>query len=617
MVHASRTRQVTPVLIVVMANRADTVDVEAYCSDMAEAVANGEPERVPLCLDVLAICLQARVGRAARAERPRRDGGREVQRRVHRLAGANHNVALLRHKLKVARRVLRWAAANGELALVRCLCNLPPQYCVEPGVALTAAAEAGHLDMVHFLCSVPGVNPAANRSEALVSAARAGHLEVLQCLCNHVPRVINLVVLVAATRGHVDIVRFLCELPAERGVNPSVALLSAAQQGRLAVVRYLCELPLERGVEPGAALLGAAAQGHGAVVRYLCELPLERGVEPGAANNSALVTAAAQGHVAVVRYMCELPLERGVDPGAANNSALIAAAAQGHVAVVRYLCELPLERGVNPGASNNRALQKAILRGHEAVVRYLCELPTDYGVDPTAANVTVLGNFTPFNYAAMRMPTSFVRYLCGLLLARGVDLVAACNIAVRAAAGSGRLDTVRFLCEEALPAARGVVDPTSGNNAALAFAATATCSQPAARRSVVWYLLDRPGVVQKTPTYTLAKFVVNQRVTSDREHAVGMLKFVTQELPGGDQWLDRCDGEERVRYLDALAVDGSPECTEVCKKWEESRVWRRRFPILRLRTLCDQGRAVVLSHAMRSGTKAVRTPPHHAKQHRM
>ena len=107
------------------------------------------------------------------------------------------------------------------------------------------------------------------------------------------------------------------------------------------------------------------------VVRYLCELPAERGVNPAACANFAIRFAARYGHVDVVRYLCELPADRGVDLSAYDNYAIRWAAQHGHVDVVRYLCELPTDRGVNPAADDNYAIRFAARGGHVNVVRYL------------------------------------------------------------------------------------------------------------------------------------------------------------------------------------------------------------------------------------------------------
>ena len=116
----------------------------------------------------------------------------------------------------------------------------------------------------------------------------------------------------------------------------------------------------------------------------MCELPVDRGVDPSAHGNLAVQFAAENGHLGVVRYLCELPVDRGVDPSANGNLAVLSAAKWGHLDVVRYLCELPVDRGVEPSADDNRTVASAATSGHLDVVRYLCELPVDRGVDPSA-----------------------------------------------------------------------------------------------------------------------------------------------------------------------------------------------------------------------------------------
>ena len=126
----------------------------------------------------------------------------------------------------------------------------------------------------------------------------------------------------AAIRGHVDVVRYLCELPPDRRVDPSAhqncAIRHAARLGKADVVQYLCGLPRDRGVDPSTlhnySIRRAAWLGHVDVVRYLCELPPDRGVDPSTLNSGAIHTAANQGHVDVVRYVLNLPPERGVAP---------------------------------------------------------------------------------------------------------------------------------------------------------------------------------------------------------------------------------------------------------------------------------------------------------------
>ena len=58
------------------------------------------------------------------------------------------------------------------------------------------------------------------------------------------------------------------------------------------------------GAHDNCTIKWAAHNGHVDVVRYLCELPADRGVNPAAQDNYAIRWAALNDHVGVVRYLC-------------------------------------------------------------------------------------------------------------------------------------------------------------------------------------------------------------------------------------------------------------------------------------------------------------------------
>ena len=116
-------------------------------------------------------------------------------------------------------------------------------------------------------------------------------------------------------------------------------------------------------------------------MRYLCELPPDRGVDPSAQGNHAIRAAASHGQLDSVRYLCELPRDRGVDPSAGDNHAIRAAASHGQLDIVRYLCELPPDRGVDPQACHITTFP-CLLKSQSQVVRYLSYLP---GMPPRTA----------------------------------------------------------------------------------------------------------------------------------------------------------------------------------------------------------------------------------------
>ena len=66
----------------------------------------------------------------------------------------------------------------------------------------------------------------------------------------------------------------------------------------------------------------AASAGHVEVVRWLLELPARRGVKATARDNSAVRLAAQNGHLPVVRLLTEVPPHRGVDVAAGGDYSL-------------------------------------------------------------------------------------------------------------------------------------------------------------------------------------------------------------------------------------------------------------------------------------------------------
>ena len=208
------------------------------------------------------------------------------------------------------------------------------------------------------------------------------------------------------------VVKELCQTAAAvlDAQQRSIALVVAAGYGRIDVVQYLCNLPaawcVEPGYDDGAALAAAAERGDLRIVQYLCELPLERGVKPGGHNNAALIRAAQHGHVQVVKYLCELSLHRGVERVASGNFALARAAQHGHLQVVEYLCDLPLVRGIQPDAWGNEPVRLAAHSGHLQVVQTLCQLPQARGVDASACDNDALWGviFNSSNACVDRVP---------------------------------------------------------------------------------------------------------------------------------------------------------------------------------------------------------------------
>jgi ankyrin repeat protein len=132
----------------------------------------------------------------------------------------------------------------------------------------------------------------------------------------------------AASAGDLATVRRLCCEPKPRKYHKpascdNLPLVRAAEQGHLDVVKYLCELPLDRNVKPGAhdchALRVAVRNGHLPVVKYLCTLR-DRNVRPLACCYDVW-EAAAKGHLEVLKYLATLPEQIELFLGAVNSAA--------------------------------------------------------------------------------------------------------------------------------------------------------------------------------------------------------------------------------------------------------------------------------------------------------
>ena len=174
---------------------------------------------------------------------------------------------------------------------------------------------------------------------------------------------------VAARRNHVSVVRVLCDLPAEWGVDPSnakwAALQCAARWGHVDVVRELCSRMTQEQLGACEVLIAAVSEGQLPVVQALCEMP---GIRPDQDNNWPVELAAELESPAILEYLCGLPASRGVDPGANDNAPLMAAICANRLASVKFLCGL--SHGVRVTDSHRTVATK-----YPLIARYLSLLP--------------------------------------------------------------------------------------------------------------------------------------------------------------------------------------------------------------------------------------------------
>ncbi|KAJ6492536.1 ankyrin repeat-containing domain protein [Mycena vitilis] len=277
---------------------------------------------------------------------------------------------------------LYFASEKGQANIVRLLIDRSTDVPAANSLALQAASEHGHLEIVRHILEFGadirvdaiGIPSKDGRpANALRAASLAGRLEIVQLLLDHGADV-NLVderdgsALSSASReGHAEVVRFLLD----HGANADTvgALQDAAYEGHVKIVRLLLEkgAAIDACNRGGSALHNAVRGDKMEVVRVL----LEHGADVNAvdASGSALQRAARNGNVETVRFL----FEHGADVNAVggSGSALQGAARHGHADVVRFLLEQSAD--VNVAEKSRSALRSAASYGHVNIVRILLD----------------------------------------------------------------------------------------------------------------------------------------------------------------------------------------------------------------------------------------------------
>ncbi|KAJ6028114.1 hypothetical protein N7540_003690 [Penicillium herquei] len=178
--------------------------------------------------------------------------------------------------------------------------------------------------------------------------------------------------LVAAEKGHIDIIKLLCQAEFPIGVrseNGDTVLHKAALQGNLELTEYLMSQAADTNVEinipnnenmtPGQL---AAKEGHLLIFQALQKHPQE-------ASYNDIISAAENGHLLMVRYLLKLVRGKTDSGNIQLERALAAAAAKGYLSVIRVLRQEDVE--VNCQTGVHSALHMAASNGHIQVVEYL------------------------------------------------------------------------------------------------------------------------------------------------------------------------------------------------------------------------------------------------------
>lgn len=295
------------------------------------------------------------------------------------------------------------------------------------------AAQHGRLRLVRALCALPrefGIEPSVDGNAALHAAAIHGHVEVVQCLL---------------------------ALDAGRGVDPGTRqgdiLLRAIATGRVQVALVLLrDARTDPIVGDNAILRCAARYGHSTIVATLRQLSAAHAVDPAARSCEAVVTAARMGHVDVMReFIAPWGRDgRRLDLAVNDNATLKMAACHGHTGIVRMLLRV---HGVDPSVGDNLVLRKAAARGHLGVVQELLALPTSRGVDPAARSHEALRAATLHGHERV------ADLLHRTAISRAAAAAAAAAAATAAAAAAAQATTVRVQVDLRVATPPGATPP--------------------------------------------------------------------------------------------------------------------------------------------------------------
>ncbi|KAI9357933.1 ankyrin repeat-containing domain protein, partial [Zopfochytrium polystomum] len=206
-----------------------------------------------------------------------------------------------------------------------------------------------------------GADPCAGNDIPFIAACMAADTafmsELLEVGANPTARS-NLALRLASAKGHLDIVKTLCQ---SHKANPddadTDALVLAAENGRVEVVKYLLEeAGADIGAQDDAALRGASGFGHVKTVEYL----LSVGADVHAGDDDALSRAASGGHAEVARVL----LGAGADVLARGKRAIRDASRMGHVRVLEILEEAATAAGGKKKGRRKGVPGSNVLSGH-------------------------------------------------------------------------------------------------------------------------------------------------------------------------------------------------------------------------------------------------------------
>lgn len=233
--------------------------------------------------------------------------------------------------------------------------------------ALQYAASCGHFTLVkYFYGHVRQPLDLRTQNDVLNAAAMAGHLEMVQWLCARgADRYMLGTLDYAAQNGHLDVLKWVydrdrrarCMLLPKRSRGCSQYVMDfAARDNHLEVAQWL-----HRNLAAGCtkkAMNDAAANGHLEMVKWLHKHIWSGG------TTQAMDRAAENGHLQVVQFLHAHRKESG------TSRSVDGAAANGHFEVVQWLVLQWFLQKRGPGLTTI-SIEASVMQGHGKVVRFL------------------------------------------------------------------------------------------------------------------------------------------------------------------------------------------------------------------------------------------------------
>lgn len=170
--------------------------------------------------------------------------------------------------------ILAGAARKGQLAVVNFLLSKGADPTLDEQEALTRAAENGHTDVVEILCQQKQIDVTLYDNKALSEALDGDHFDCARILLQHGAD-INFdhgeALRDAAEYNNKEIVAFLLEQGADANAHEDTdtALVMAARKGHLQIVEMLLDAGAKAQMFNGAALTAAEEKEHWDIVAFL------------------------------------------------------------------------------------------------------------------------------------------------------------------------------------------------------------------------------------------------------------------------------------------------------------------------------------------------------------